>query len=97
MLAVTEILSITTGMEYAYTKAPKSMRSLAVSIFILMNAIGSALGIALSPVSKDPSILIEFASLSGVMFLTAILSWVFLDRYNKKEKEMNKLHDVNDG
>ncbi|KAE8143877.1 oligopeptide transporter [Aspergillus pseudotamarii] len=97
MLAVTEILSITTGMEYAYTKAPKSMRSLAVSLFILMNAIGSALGIALSPISKDPSILIEFASLSGVMFLTAILSWVFLDKYNKKEKEMNKLHDVNDG
>lgn len=45
-IAFSEILTIISGLEYAFTKAPKNMRSLVMSVFLFMNAISSALGFA---------------------------------------------------
>jgi POT family proton-dependent oligopeptide transporter len=73
MTALSEVLAYVAGMEYAYTKAPKSMRSIVSSLFLLTCTIGSMLGITLSPVSKDPKVLVEYTSLSGVMLVTAVL------------------------
>ncbi|EAW14639.1 putative POT oligopeptide transporter [Aspergillus clavatus NRRL 1] len=92
MTALSEVLAYVAGMEYAYTKAPKSMRSIVSSLFLLTCTIGSMLGITLSPVSKDPKVLIEYASLSIVMLLTAVLFLLIFSKYNKIEEKMNMLN-----
>lgn len=43
LVAVSEIFTNITGLEYAYTKAPKNMRSLVMAIFLFMSAIASAI------------------------------------------------------
>lgn len=92
MTALSEVLAYVAGMEYAYTKAPKSMRSIVSSLFLLTCTIGSVLGITLSPVSKDPKVLVEYASLSGVMLVTAVLFLLAFGKYNKIEEKMNMLN-----
>ncbi|GES59675.1 POT peptide transporter [Aspergillus terreus] len=93
MTALSEVLAYVAGMEYAYTKAPKSMRSIVSSIFLLTCTIGSMLGITLSPVSKDPKVLVEYASLSGVMLVTAVLFLLAFGKYNNIEEKMNMLNN----
>jgi POT family proton-dependent oligopeptide transporter len=50
------------------------------------------LGITLSPVSKDPKVLVEYTSLSGVMLVTAVLFLLAFRKYNKIEEKMNMLN-----
>lgn len=54
LIGLSEIFASITGLEYAFTKAPASMKSFVMSMFLLTSAFGSALGIALSPTAKDP-------------------------------------------
>lgn len=89
LTAVSEILAFVSSMEYAYTKAPRSMKSLVASINLLLCAIGSLLGLAISPTSEKPRIMVQFASLSGMMFLAAIAFYVLFSKYNKEEEKMN--------
>ena len=44
LIAFSEILASITGLEYAFTKAPKNMRSLVMSVYLFMNAISAAIG-----------------------------------------------------
>jgi len=44
LIAISEVFASITGLEYAFTKAPKNMRSLVMSIFLFMSAVSSALG-----------------------------------------------------
>jgi len=44
LIAISEILASITGLEYAFTKAPKNMRSLVMSMFLFASAVSSALG-----------------------------------------------------
>jgi proton-dependent oligopeptide transporter, POT family len=44
LIAISEILASITGLEYAFTKAPKNMRSLVMSVFLFTSAISYALG-----------------------------------------------------
>lgn len=93
MMALAEILALLTGMEYAFTKAPRSMRSIVSSIFLFTQTIGAALGIALSPVSRDPSVLFLYASLGSGMFLTAVVFWIFFHKYDRVEEKVNMLDE----
>jgi len=91
--ALAEIFAYVTGMEYAFTKAPASMKSLVIALYLLACSVGSLLGIALSPTSQNPQLLVQFASLTGVMFATSVLFYVGFSAYDKKEDEMGKLEE----
>lgn len=56
LIAISEIFASVTGLEYAFTKAPPSMKCFVMAIFQLQTAFGSALGIALSPTATDPKL-----------------------------------------
>ncbi|KAI9762450.1 MAG: peptide transporter ptr2 [Chaenotheca gracillima] len=86
-----EIFFSITGLEYAYTKAPPSMKSVVMSMFLLTNAFGSALGIALSPTAEDPKLTTTYASLGGVMFVTAVVFFLCFRKYNSAEEKLNRL------
>lgn len=58
-IGLSEIFSSVTGLEYAYTKAPASMKSFVTSLFLLTTALGAALGMAISPVAKNPKLVVS--------------------------------------
>lgn len=76
LLAVSEIFTNVAGMEYAYTKAPRSMKSLIQAMFAFMWALGSICGIALSPLAQNPYLVILFAVLCGGMVVTTVVFWL---------------------
>ncbi|KAE8361010.1 POT peptide transporter [Aspergillus caelatus] len=94
LMGLSELLAMLSGMEYAYTKAPKSMRSIIMSLFLLAGAFGSSIGVSLSPTSVDPKVLIEYVSLSATMLVAAIIFFLCFRKYNRMEESMNKLLDA---
>jgi POT family proton-dependent oligopeptide transporter len=72
LIAVSEIFASITGLEYAFTKAPKNMRSLVMSVFLFMTAISSALGEAF--VCKSHAYRIFFHRLTFSIFFCSALS-----------------------
>ena len=96
LIAMSEILASITGLEYAYTKAPVSMKSFVMSLFLVTNAFGAALGIALSPVSVDPKMVWTFTGLAVSAFIAGILFWFIYRSYNAKEEAWNNLEYENE-
>lgn len=91
LVGLSEIFASVTGLEYAFTKAPPSMKSLVTSLFLVTNAVGAALGIALSPTSEHPKLVIMFASIAGATAIAGSLFWLLFKKYNEQEVEMNQL------
>lgn len=91
LIGFSEIFASITGLEYAYTKAPISMKSFIMSIFLVQNAFGSALGIALSPVAAVDKVLWTFTGLAVACFIAGVLFWLIFHHYNNVEEELNQL------
>lgn len=96
LIAMSEILASITGLEYAYTKAPVNMKSFIMSLFLVTNAFGSALGIALASTSEDPKLVWTYAGLAIACFLAGCAFWLCFKHYNYKEEELNRLEFEDD-
>lgn len=99
LIALGEIFANITGLEYAYTKAPVSMKSFITSLYLLTNAFGSAIGIALSPTSENPKFVWSYTGLAVAAFISGCLFWIIFHHYNDKEEELNQLDydkDINE-
>ncbi|CAJ2501148.1 Uu.00g040010.m01.CDS01 [Anthostomella pinea] len=91
LIGISEIFISVTGLEYAYTKAPPSMKSFVQSLYLFTSAIGSALNEALVPATGDPAIMWMY---TGVAILAVVTSFGFygiFHKYDSEEAEMNKL------
>lgn len=91
LIGLSEIFASITGLEYAFTKAPPSMKSFVMSMFLLTTAFGSALGIALSPTAKDPKLVWMYTGLCVATLIAGALFWIIFRRYNATEESMNEL------
>ncbi|KAJ7738242.1 POT family-domain-containing protein [Mycena maculata] len=91
LIAFSEILASITGLEYAFTKAPKNMRSLVMSIFLFATAISSALGEAFVSISLDPLLVWNYGSMGVIAFIAGILFWFHVRHLDAKEDELNNL------
>lgn len=89
--AVSEIFASITGLEYAFTKAPPSMKSFVMSIFLLQSAFGSALGVVLAPIAKDPRLVWLYSGLCIATIIAAGLFWACFKHLNATEESMNSL------
>ena len=78
-----EIFASPAGYEYAFTHAPKTMKSVVQAIFALTAAGGSVIGLALSPTYKDPDLMGMYAGLASAMFSTTILFILIFHKYNR--------------
>jgi POT family proton-dependent oligopeptide transporter len=79
--ALGEMLFSVSGSEYAYNKAPANMKSTLQAVTMFTVALGSGLGIAMSPVAHNPHLVILFSSLTAVITITTIaFGWVFWSR-----------------
>ncbi|KTW29526.1 uncharacterized protein T551_02142 [Pneumocystis jirovecii RU7] len=88
-VGVSEIFASITGLEYAFTKAPASMKSFVMSLFLLTNTGGSLIQMMLTPLSRDPILVWLYTSVSIVIFIAGCLFWFLFKKYNKVEDEMN--------
>ncbi|KAI5287472.1 hypothetical protein KEM54_005979 [Ascosphaera aggregata] len=91
LIGISEIFASVTGLEYAYTKAPPSMKSFVQSMYLLTNAFGSAIAEALTPAAYDPAILWMFVGLSIASFSGGVIVYLTFSRLNKKEDALNAL------
>jgi POT family proton-dependent oligopeptide transporter len=91
LIGLSEIFASITGLEYAFTKAPPSMKSFVMSMFLFTSAFGAILGIAVSPTAKDPKLVWMYTGLSITAIIAAVLFWLFFNKYNATEEQMNAL------
>jgi POT family proton-dependent oligopeptide transporter len=84
LIAISEIFASITGLEYAYTHAPASMKSIIMSFFLFTSAIGSALNFALIPVTVNPKLLWMYASLSIVAFVIGVIFYIIFRNDHKQ-------------
>ena len=90
-IGVSEIFISVTGLEYAYTKAPASMKSFVQSMYLFTNAFGSALNESLVPVLVDPKIEWMYVGVACFSFATAIAFWFIFHHYDNDEEKMYAL------
>ncbi|CAG8022425.1 unnamed protein product [Penicillium nalgiovense] len=90
-IGFSEIFASVSGLEYAYTKAPPSMKSFVQSMYLLTNAFGSAIAEALTPAAFDPAIMWMFTGLACASFLCGIIFYITFRHLNAKEDDMNAL------
>lgn len=90
-IGISEIFASVTGLEYAYMKAPPSMKSFVQSLYLLTNAFGYALGEAFTPLVGDPDILWMFVGLCAGSFSVGVVFWLLYHKLDDKEDEMNML------
>ncbi|KAJ5802680.1 oligopeptide transporter [Penicillium pulvis] len=81
LIALAEIFAFVTGNEYAYKQAPKDMKSVMQSIYALMTAI--VLGIALSPLSQNPLLIVSWGTVTGIMFVVTCFFWVIFHKHDR--------------
>lgn len=88
---ISEILASVTSLEYAFTKAPKNMRSLVQAVSLFMNAFSSAIGQALVGLSEDPLLIWNYAVVAILAFVGAAGFWASNFRLDRDEDRLNTL------
>ncbi|KAJ5941828.1 Proton-dependent oligopeptide transporter family [Penicillium verrucosum] len=80
-----EVFCLTTGTEYAYNHAPKSMKTLVQAIWLAMAGVGTCLALAFTPLTKDPHLVTMYAILTGLLGGATILLWILFRSLDKSK------------
>ncbi|KAL1943975.1 hypothetical protein VTO73DRAFT_3793 [Trametes versicolor] len=94
ILAFSEIFASITGLEYAFTKAPKNMRSLVMAVFLFMQAISAALGEAFVALSSDPLLVWNYGVMGVLAFIAGTIFWF---QYRELDSQEDDLNDLSEG
>ncbi|KAI0785087.1 PTR2-domain-containing protein [Abortiporus biennis] len=93
LVAFSEIFASITGLEYAFTKAPKNMRSLVMAVFLFASAISSAIGEAFVSLSSDPLLVWNYGVMGVLAFVSGIIFWFQYRHLDQEEDVLNNLAD----
>ena len=91
MIAISEIFASVTTLEYAFTKAPKNMRSLVQSVQLFTTAFSAALAQAFTPLTNDPHLVWNYGSVAIIAFTTGIIFHFAYRKLDKEEEALNLL------
>jgi proton-dependent oligopeptide transporter, POT family len=91
LIAISEILASITSLEYAFTKAPRNMRSLVMAFNLFMTAIAAALGEAFVSLSADPLLEWNYGVMAVLSFIGGTCFWFQYRGLDKQEDELNML------
>lgn len=78
-------------MEYAFTKAPTSMRGLIMAIFLLQTAFGNAINLALLPVTEDPHLVWLYTGIAITAFIAGIVFYFTFRKWDETEEQDNAI------
>lgn len=93
LIAFSEIFASITGLEYAFTKAPKNMRSLVMGVFLFMSAIASAIGEAFVSLSTDPLLVWNYGVMGVIAFVSGIIFWIQFRHLDQEEESLNDIQE----
>ncbi|KAG7443567.1 peptide transporter PTR2A [Guyanagaster necrorhizus] len=93
LIAFSEILASITGLEYAFTKAPKNMRSLVMSVFLFTSAIASALGEAFVALAADPLLVWNYGVFAVMAGTAGLLFWYSIRKLDSEEDALNNMDE----
>lgn len=91
LIAISEIFASVTTLEYAFTKAPKNMRSLVMAVQLFTTAFSAALAQAFTPLTADPYVAWNYGSVAIISFVTGVLFWFAYRKMDKEEEALNIL------
>ncbi len=89
LIAISEILASVTSLEYAFTKAPRNMRSMVQAFSLCMTALANAIGEALIWLATDPLLVWNYA-IMGV--IAAVAGWAFWRVHGHLDEEEDRLN-----
>jgi POT family proton-dependent oligopeptide transporter len=91
LIGLSEVMASITKLEYAYTKAPKNMRSTVQALALLTSAVSSAIGQGLTSLSEDPLLVWNYGTVAVVAFLGGIGFWMTFRKADRDEDKLNNL------
>ncbi|KAF2627121.1 peptide transporter PTR2-A [Macroventuria anomochaeta] len=91
LIAFSEIFASITGLEYAYTKAPKNMRSLVTGVFWFTHAFSSAIAQAFVPLATDPLLVWLYVTIAILTFFGWIAFWWTFRALDRENDALDKL------
>jgi len=93
LVAFSEIFASITGLEYAFTKAPKNMRSLVMAIYLFTSALAAAVGEAFVTLSIDPLLVWNYGVMATIAGISGVLFWIHVRSLDAREDEFNNLSE----
>jgi POT family proton-dependent oligopeptide transporter len=91
LLALSEIFASITSLEYAFSKAPRNMRSLVQAVALFTSAISAAIGEALNPLSADPLLVWNYGVMAVLSAIGGTCFWFQYRGLDAQEDELNLL------
>ncbi|KAJ9638505.1 hypothetical protein H2204_004275 [Knufia peltigerae] len=91
LIATSEILASVTVLEYAFTKAPRNMRSMVQAFGLCMTAAANIIGEALIWLARDPLLVWNYALMGVVAAVAGGLVWKVHGHLDDVEDAMNLL------
>jgi POT family proton-dependent oligopeptide transporter len=91
LVALSEVFTSITSLEYAYTKAPKNMRSMVQAVSLFMTAFAAALGQALVSLADDPLLIWNYTVCAALAFFGGVCFFIQFRHLDKQEDELNEL------
>ncbi|KIW27492.1 uncharacterized protein PV07_07225 [Cladophialophora immunda] len=91
LVAISEILASITSIEYAFTKAPRNMRSMVQAFSLCMSAVANVIGEGFLWLATDPYLVWNFGVMGAVAFVAGGLFWWFNRGLDAEEDAMNQL------
>ncbi|KAJ6548507.1 MFS peptide transporter [Mycena capillaripes] len=88
LIALSEIFTSVTGYEYAYTKAPKNMRSIVMAMYMGTGAMSAVLGEAFLWLSADPLLVWNYAVMAVFTGGGGCAFWLVMKRFDTQEDEV---------
>ncbi|GAW13301.1 hypothetical protein ANO14919_026820 [Xylariales sp. No.14919] len=93
LIAFSEIFASITGLEYAFTKAPRNMRGFITGIFWFAQAFSAAIAQAFVPLSTDPLLVWLYTTVAIIAALGGLLFHFVFIKLDKEEEALNALPD----
>lgn len=87
LIAFSEICASITSIEYAYTHAPKSMKSLVSALSLWPNCVAALISLAISPVAEDPNMVWVYTGVACGAFVCGIIYYVIFRHYDTIDEE----------
>ena len=91
LIALSEVFASITSLEYAYSKAPKNMRSMVQAFALFMTAFSAALGQAFVSMSGDPLLVWNYTTVAILAFIAGSCFYLQFRHLDVKEDELNEL------
>ncbi|KAH7166082.1 POT family-domain-containing protein [Dactylonectria macrodidyma] len=91
LIALAEVFASITSLEYAFSKAPKNMRSMVQAVSLFMTAFSSALGQALVGLAEDPLLVWNYGIVAILAFIAGTCFWFQFRDLDIHEDDMNNL------